>query len=171
MKLIPLTLGLFTQVDDEDYDYLMQWKWHAHPSHNCCYAMRTIIEDDGKKKNIRMHREIMKPQEGEQIDHKDHNGLKNTRENLRIADYSTNGANNRQKPGISGYRGVSFTHSNHIRARIHVWGKEITLGIHETLIQAAEAYDLAALKYFGEFSMLNFPEKKDEYLVELNLVL
>lgn len=170
MKLIPLTLGLFTQVDDEDYDYLNQWKWHAHPNHNCCYAVRTIFDSNGKKKNIRMHREILKPQEGEQIDHKDHNGLNNTRENLRIANYSTNGANNRQKPGRSGYRGVSFVR-NLIRARIHVLGKEIALGIHGTLIQAAEAYDLAALKYFGEFAMLNFPEKKLEYLTELNLLL
>ena len=34
MKRIPLTQGRFALVNDCDYEYLIQWKWHV--SHNGC---------------------------------------------------------------------------------------------------------------------------------------
>lgn len=32
MKEIPLSQGFSAFVDDEDYDFLMRFKWHAVPS-------------------------------------------------------------------------------------------------------------------------------------------
>jgi len=42
MKLIPLTKGKFAMVDDEDYDFLMQWKWCAAKNRNTFYARRGV---------------------------------------------------------------------------------------------------------------------------------
>jgi surfactin synthase thioesterase subunit len=50
MKQIHLTQGKFALVDDEDFDWLNQWKWHYDKG----YADRTV---DGK--HIYMHRAIM----------------------------------------------------------------------------------------------------------------
>ena len=42
MKLIPLSKGLFTQVDDDLFDYLNQWRWHASQGGHKYYAERKI---------------------------------------------------------------------------------------------------------------------------------
>ena len=51
MKEIQLTQGYFTQVDDEDYEYLNQWKWHCN-SYN--YAGRGITVETGNIHIIRI---------------------------------------------------------------------------------------------------------------------
>ena len=62
MKLIPLTQGKFAMVDDEDYEWLNQWKWCAQ---NCngIYAARGVVVN-GKKRNIRMQNVINPPPNG-----------------------------------------------------------------------------------------------------------
>ncbi len=41
-KLIPLTQGKVTIVDDADFDWLNQWKWYAFKNRNTWYAGRDI---------------------------------------------------------------------------------------------------------------------------------
>ena len=43
------------------------------------------------------------------------------------------------------------------RARLGVGGKRLHLGTFETATEAAIAYDLAAVKHYGEFARVNFP--------------
>ena len=38
MKKLKLTQGKYTLVDDEDFEYLNQWKWYVN---NTGYAMRS----------------------------------------------------------------------------------------------------------------------------------
>ena len=41
MKEIDLSNGMTALIDDEDYDYLMQWKWYAYKnSYGSFRAMR-----------------------------------------------------------------------------------------------------------------------------------
>ena len=67
-------------VDDEDFEYLNQFKWHALESPKTVYAVRQI-RVDGKQNKVWMHGAIMS---GKWIDHIDHNGLNNQKYNYKI---------------------------------------------------------------------------------------
>ena len=152
MKKIPLTQGRFALVDDEDYDFLMQWKWHF----NCGYAIRTE-SIDGKPKKYRMHREIMRPGKGVQVDHIDHDGLNNKRKNLRNATHTQNRRNTpTYKNSTSGYKGVSwYAKLQKWAAQINIKGKRKRIGYFDTKESAARKYNEAAKEEYGEFAYLN----------------
>ncbi len=163
MKLIPLTQGQFAQVDDEDYDYLMQFKWYARKGKNTYYVVRNSERDlDYKQHTLFMHRIILNVTDPNvKIDHKDRNGLNCQKGNIRTATSSQNGAN-RTPYGKSKYLGVYLVHPNAknrrktIAYRIEI--KHIDKKIQKqfkTEEQAALAYNELALKYHGEFANLN----------------
>lgn len=85
MKEIQLTQGKSAMVDDEDFERLNQYKWFAiKRGENKFHATRQVITEKGNR-NFYMHHAIIgKPEKGYDVDHKDHNGLNNTRANLRI---------------------------------------------------------------------------------------
>jgi DNA-binding XRE family transcriptional regulator len=155
---IPLTQGKYAIVDAADYDFLMQWKWCARKSKDKFYASRTALLANGKTKTINMHRVIMGEPEGMPIDHYDGDGLNNTRANLRICTNSQN-RQNQQKPyqgKSSRFKGVRRNSKNQFWiAEIGLNKKRIYLGSFDSEIKAAEAYNLAARQYHGEFAYLN----------------
>ncbi len=157
---------LFTLVDDEDYDYLNQFKWYAKKNRHTYYARRTLCRIGVKEKRITMHREIMGSSGDFQIDHINRNGLDNQRKNLR---FCTNGQNqmNRKSSGRSRYLGVYYNQRiykgriyEYIRANISVGKKILSLGNFPTEKDAALAYNSAAQKYHGEFANLNIIENE-----------
>jgi hypothetical protein len=158
MKIIPLTQGKNAIVDDDDYEWLSQWKWHAAKIRNVFYVARKI-RVDGVVKTILMHREISKPPTGMQIDHINGDPLDNRRENLRIC---TNTDNQRNRPihkdNISGFKGVRPRRGNNNKYEAYIFhnGKQIYLGKYEDINLAAQAYDNAAKFYHGGFASLNF---------------
>lgn len=157
MKMIPLTQGKFALVDDEDFEYLTQWKWCAVRSDTTFYAERG---ESGH--HIRMHADIMNNPKGMEVDHRNRNGLDNRRENLRVCTNQQNKMNRgRFSSNTSGFKGVSLTDHGTYQARIQVNKKRINLGSFADATQAARAYDKAANQYFGEFAWLNFPDYKN----------
>ena len=77
MKKIKLTQGKYALVDDRDFDYLNQWKWYARDGYSGFYAVRRVQKKQGeideKSSHIRMHNLILKPKEGLEVDHINHN--------------------------------------------------------------------------------------------------
>lgn len=149
----------YVMVDPEDYQKLSKYNWFlARSRGHKCYAV--CFED---KLILHMHRMIMDAPKGKVVDHRDRNGLNNTRGNLRIATHSQNCCN-RVRPGnnSSKYRGVLRCKDRRKwRANICVNGKKRHLGYFENEEDAARAYDEAAKELHGEFAILNFPEKQE----------
>lgn len=169
MKTIPLTQGHIALVDDNDYDYLMQFKWHYRksPLDNSGYVSRVARGINGNKTSMSMHRDVMGCTFGDKliVDHMDRNGLNNQKSNLRFATCSQN-AMNRQAAGMSKYLGVHIlkrrrkTVGNYSwRSAIKVDGTYIFLGTFPFTFagekMAAMTYNMAAKKHYGEFAKLN----------------
>ena len=91
------------------------------------------------------------------IDHADRNPLNNCIDNLREATSSQNQQNTTRRK-TNKYKGVFHEkrRPNLWRARIGVNNEDLCLGYFSSEIEAARAYDKAALKHFGEFAKLNF---------------
>jgi hypothetical protein len=140
-------------VDDEDFEWLNQWKWH-----NCRgYAIRNSYTKP--RFNIFMHREIMDCPAELQIDHIDGNGLNNQKLNLRVCVQSQNKLNHRKyRNNTLGYKGVTLN-GGKIRACIQAGHKKTHIGYFQDVISAAKAYDSVAKELHGEFATLNFPNE------------
>jgi len=159
MKLIQLSQGKFAMVDDEDYERVSQFKWHANKDLKTFYARRQI-RDHGLKRQRHesMHRFILGfDPDKEIIDHVDGDGLNNQRYNLRFATKAENCRNARPAAGkYSKYKGVWFNKlEGKYMAGIMVNRKAISLGYFSNEVDAAMAYNNAAIIYHGEFAFVN----------------
>lgn len=165
MKEIKLSLGKVAIVDDEDFEMLNRFKWHACKSKQTFYAER-FEYGNGSRIRIKMHRLLTGAKKNELVDHKDHNGLNNQKSNLRVCDYSQNNAN-KAAYGVSKYRGVSLkivTYRsksgelktyNYWKAEIFSDDKVRFLGYFKSEIEAARRYNEEAKKVHCEFANLN----------------
>ena len=156
MKEIELTQGKVALVDDEDYEYLRQWKWYygcEGGKNKSGYAVRSITNP--KRALIFMHRVIMSTPTGMETDHINCNKIDNRKENLRVCTRLQNKKNNPlMKNNKTGYKGVSIN-NNRYKVKISVNKKQIHLGYFDKVEDAAKTYNLAALKYHGKFARLN----------------
>ncbi len=168
MKLIKLYGKLsdensYAMVDDDDYDYLMQWKWNVRKNNRNSYATRHEWHN-GQAFHINMHKVVIDAKKGTIVDHVDRNGFNNQKKNLRLATHSQNMANRRVKEGgTSSYMGVrkkTIKRLNHVYetylAQIQKDKKFYHIGSFKTEVEAAIAYDKKAKELHGEFANLNF---------------
>lgn len=153
MKKIPLTQSKYALVDDEDYVILSMMNWRAHVNKWGNWYAWTRVD----RKQISMHRFIINPPNNFLIDHKDGDGLNNTKINLRACTHGQNNTNTRLKrANTSGFKGVDWRRKDNLwRAAIRFNGTKIHLGQFSTKEEAAKKYDEAAIKYHGEFARTN----------------
>jgi AP2 domain/HNH endonuclease len=169
---IPLSKGYVALVSECDYERVAQFKWCAHEQRrkdgsikNVC-AQRKVRDVDGRRPSQYMHRFVLDLPSGQNpaVDHINHDGRDNRRENLRIVTNAQNLSNRRKqqnylgKPTSSLFKGVDW-HQQRMkwRAQIGIGGKAIHLGLFPTPEEAAKAYDKKARELFGEYAHCNFP--------------
>lgn len=147
MKKIKLTKGKYALVDDEDFNYLNQWKWH------CTYFGYAARRENNKI--IYMHRFVNNTPTDMQTDHINENKLDNRNSNLRSCTARQNALNRGQlRHNTSGYKGISKDRGKWA-VRVIVNGQNINLGHFNLLTEAIKTYNKAALKYHGEFARLH----------------
>lgn len=137
IMLSPYREGVYTVVDDEDFEHLSQWKW----KHSKGYALRSTYDSKLKKyKNIYMHRLVARTPKSKITDHIDRNKLNNTRANLRVADKSLNTINRNKRPdNTSGFVGVYKYYPREYREK--GWN----------MLWSAQVYREGKAKYLGYF--------------------
>lgn len=141
----------FTLLDGEDYLYFSQWKWGLTSSG---YARRTIKRSGKVDFTGLLHRLIMQPPEGMEIDHINGDKLDNRRNNLRICTRQQNLANSRKRKGTSSlYKGVVWDkRANRYVVEIH------TTKHFKNEKEAARFSDKIQKLIHEEFAKLNFSE-------------
>jgi hypothetical protein len=159
MKQISLTRGFVALVDDEDFERINELKWQALVAEcGAVYAVHGVLNKQFGNVKLRMHRMILGALDGQQVDHKDRNGLNNQKGNLRLATVSQNQANRakRTSKSSSQFKGVCFIPKcSKWQSGIKVNGKSLHLGLFTNEEDAARAYNAAATKHFGDYARLN----------------
>lgn len=149
MKEIILTQGKVALVDDDDFEWINQWKWYANKNCNTYYAVRSV-RLERKISRICMHRLIMKTPIGYEVDHKDGNGLNNQKNNLANGTHRKN-MQNRHEKKTSKYPGVYWRKTDRKwEAEIKVNGKRKHLGHYNDEYEAFLVYKNAVWVFTGE---------------------
>jgi len=142
-------------IDADDVDLVKNYQWHV--------VAPGYIVTLFKGKTLKMHRLIMNARKGMSIDHINGKPWDNRKENLRECKHQQNMWNMKiPKTNKTGYKGVTQRKdkSKYI-ATIKINYKNMHLGCFDNKIDAAIAYDKAAIKYMGEYARLNFPKEEN----------
>lgn len=159
MKTIPLShpsKQLFlAKVDNSDYEWLMEFSWSANRSPIGLW--RAMKRRTDSSPEIYMHRLIMGAIKGQDVDHRDHDGLNNQRYNLRLCSHLQNMGNQVLRTNNkSGFKGVHWVKERRkFKSVIKYNYKATHLGYFDDPRMAAAVYDLAAVEIFKEFALTN----------------
>jgi hypothetical protein len=155
VREIPLCNGKgVALVDESDFARLSQHTWYLAPNG---YVKRILRwRGDRTTHSVYLHRDVLCVASDVYVDHIDHDLLNCTRANLRECNGSQQMGNMRPRDGTSEYKGVYASGRRWI-AQIVMRQRTQYLGTFMSEREAALAYDVAAVLYFGRFSLLNFP--------------
>jgi hypothetical protein len=153
MKTIPLTRGQVAFIDKDDYSLVACFKWACVLKGKRRTKMYAQHGSSGKY----MHRLIVSPPPGMEVDHINGDSLDNRRANLRICTTAQNRQNKRKSStSKSRFKGVCWiTNKKRWQASISSNYKNYNLGRYKNEEDAAIAYNIAAQLFFGEYANLN----------------
>lgn len=154
LAYLPLTKGYEAVVNASDLALLGSRPWCALVHKNTVYAVRNDVVD-GRRVTVYLHRVVLSAPDELLVDHKDGNGLNNTRANLRLATRTQNCQNQRVgRRNTSGVKGVSWDQSkNKWQVGIGIAGKRKHIGRFDSLSDAEAAYARAIALEYGEFGL------------------
>lgn len=149
---VQISRGYFVTIDVDDYERVTQFKWTALPTKWTVYARRSV-KRNGRQHSLYLHRFIMGEPDGVEVDHRDCNGLNNSKSNLRLANDTQQNCNQRiQKKSFSGIKGVGWNRTRgKWQAYIGLGQKTKHLGFFNTKEEAAAARRSAATLLHGDF--------------------
>lgn len=159
-RLIPLTKGYSATISGHRWGELSRFTWAVtdDKGHGRRYAFRYASAAErkaGAPRRIKMHRHILQAPQGMAVDHRNHDGLDNRDENIRLCTHADNKRNVRHLRGTSRFKGVYW------EPRRRCWASSITrdrqfwLGYFDDEEDAATVYNVAAQLFYGEFAHLN----------------
>lgn len=154
---VPLsTDGIFTVIDKDDIEKVNKYTWHLDKKGKQRYVIVNITYNRTTTK-IYLHRFIMNCPKNMTVDHINHNGLDNRKNNLRICTNRENSINSRKRRNTSSiHKGVSWDKSmNKWQSYIKNISKKEHLGYFDDETEAAKIYNKRAIELFGEFAYPN----------------
>ena len=151
--LIVLNSNKFAIVDDEDLYRLLAFDWY---SNSISGNITRSAYRGGRSSGISLASEIMN-NPGKMYDHINRDAFDNRKSNLRPCTRWQNAANNSKRKGTSSkYKGVSWSKtSNKWLVHCHINGYKNHIGLFDSEIEAAKAYNKVAEKEYGAFAVLN----------------
>ncbi len=173
-KTLILPSGEVAVLDAADWEreFRLEWKdggvlvarpaelsWRARRTKHSIYVVTTVWLGKNSAgqpmKYVPLHRLITGAKPGEDVDHKNCDGLDNRSANLRTCSRGLNNANQRLRVGKQLPKGVSRVKGrDKFQANIGYNGKRYGLGHFDSAEEAAAAYAAKARELFGEFARL-----------------
>ena len=143
----------------EDHDRIAPHKWRVNKKGYVCGRIN--------EKQVSLSRFIIEAPKEFMVDHVNNDKLDNRRENLRLATAAENAKNMKKQTGkTSIYKGVYLVKATgKYRVTFVIDGKPVFLGAFEKEIDAAEQYDTYITQQNLKFHSLNFPEKREQYIL------
>ncbi|WP_192258626.1 hypothetical protein [Mesorhizobium caraganae] len=165
MTEISLPCGRVLLIDDADAHLLEGRNWHSEKRGRTHYARGRLRGEN--KCGIYLHTFLT----GGRTDHRNGDGLDNTRGNLRRCTQAQNGLNRRPKQGKK-FKGVFFDkRRGHFYAQVVLNRKAHSSPRFDNQEDAARWHDAKARELHGEFAHLNFPavmlDRKDARQTEM----
>jgi len=155
-RWICLTRGKWALIDARNYDRVSKYKWQAFKTKNGVYY--AVANTNNGNEKIYLHRFILGITDSKiQVDHKDHDGLNNTEENIRACTSRQNLTNKRKnKANLNKYKNVYLDKkSNKWLSRIYIDGTVIYIGSSKSENTMAERYNMAAKWFHEEWACLS----------------
>ena len=124
-------------IDAADAGGVLARRW----THSRGYAMSADPRTGGTRTNTLLHRLLLSPEPGMDVDHINGDGLDNRRRNLRVVSHRENQQNVAYK-GRENMRNIRVADDSPVRpfhARVMVGGREVSGGSWATIEEAREA--------------------------------
>lgn len=154
--------GKSTLIDDKDYALYQTRKW------SCCkdvrsgnyYVTTQVKVAPGKYRKMGLGEFLIGPApEGKQLDHANRISTDNRRCNLRHCTRQQNLMNRGKRKGTAfKFKGIKWSYAGY-SAQIVFNSINHYLGTFKTQDESANAYNEAAIKFFGEYAALNKTKK------------
>lgn len=163
MIAVPVGHGVVALIDDTDAPLIAGYCWcvcNGYARGSVYVSRAADWRPDRyryKYRRVYMHRLLLNADSDMEVDHINGDRLDNRRANLRVCTRASNSRNAVGKANrrYSRFKGVTWKKGWKWIAQITVNYQRIYLGGYDSEEKAAQAYNRAALQYFGEYARLN----------------